>query len=660
MKRVGIWIRVSTDMQAQSDSPEIHEKRARAHANEKGWKVVDIYHLEGLSGKEIMPYSETQRMLKDIERGHIEALVFSKIARLSRNTVELLIISEHFRKNNADLIALDEPIDTTTPSGRFFFTQRSGMAQWEREEISSRVKASTKARAKMGKSLGGQAPYGYTWVNKVLELDTDEAPVRKYMFELFKKHKRKKTVCRILNEEGYRTRKGSHFSTATLTRLLTDTIAKGKRRMYYTESLGNGKQWKMKPKDQWVFHDVPPIVSDGLFDEVQDIIEEQTRTRKKPRQRFVKPFTGFLYCEDCNEKMVYRTQITKYTCPKCFLKITKDDLENIFLGELKSHHESHAIQDSMVQSDKQELQLLDELLSTLNKKKSELSVKLERLVELNVSGELPTEGFNHHYEPSFAQYKQIEETLLFKESERDSLVQNMKESSTMNESIDRILNRWSAMSNVEQREEVKNSVWRINVGKRDIEVTLITKKANALLSLNGVKKGTHECPCGYYNHPEKECVCAPGAVQKYLNKISGPLMDRIDLHVEVTPVKLDELMDPIDHGHAQSTENSVDIRARVITARELQTERFSEHRDINANAQMPSNMVKQVCQLDSACQTLLKTAMEKLNLSARAYDRILKVSRTIADLGGKDNITIEHLAEAIQYRSLDRESWGMG
>ena len=160
------------------------------------------------------------------------------------------------------------------------------------------------------------------------------------------------------------------------------------------------------------------------------------------------------------------------------------------------------------------------------------------------------------------------------------------------------------------------------------------------------------CPCGYYNHPEKECVCGPGIVKRYLNKISGPLLDRIDLHVEVTPVSFDELSD-----YAPSQEKSEDIRARVIKAREIQAERFKEFPTLYSNSQMPSRMVREVCAIDTAGQTLLKTAMKKLQLSARAYDRILKVARTSADLAAKKEIGIEHLAEAIQYRSLDREGW---
>lgn len=159
------------------------------------------------------------------------------------------------------------------------------------------------------------------------------------------------------------------------------------------------------------------------------------------------------------------------------------------------------------------------------------------------------------------------------------------------------------------------------------------------------------CPCGFFNHPEKECTCPPGAVQKYLNKISGPLLDRIDLHVEVTPVAFSELSS--DH----KSEKSESIRERVIKARERQAERFKDNPGIYCNAQMSSKKLKEICVISQAGANLLKAAMEKLNLSARAYDRILKVSRTIADLAGSDDIKVEHLAEAIQYRSLDREGW---
>jgi magnesium chelatase family protein len=159
------------------------------------------------------------------------------------------------------------------------------------------------------------------------------------------------------------------------------------------------------------------------------------------------------------------------------------------------------------------------------------------------------------------------------------------------------------------------------------------------------------CPCGFFNHPDRECVCGPGIVQKYLNRISGPLLDRIDLHVEVTPVEFGELTNEV------KGESSALIRERVITSRSIQAERFKEHDYMHANAQMPPRMVREIARIDKACKGLLDRAMEKLGLSARAYDRILKVSRTIADLEKCEIIKPEHVAEAIQYRSLDKQVW---
>jgi magnesium chelatase family protein len=159
------------------------------------------------------------------------------------------------------------------------------------------------------------------------------------------------------------------------------------------------------------------------------------------------------------------------------------------------------------------------------------------------------------------------------------------------------------------------------------------------------------CPCGFYNHPEKECVCSPGMVQKYLNRISGPLLDRIDIHIEVVPVKYDKLSD------TNKTERSESVRDRVIKARAIQTKRFVGMNGIYSNAQMTPSMQRRYCQLDEAGGRLLRRAMELRGLSARAYDRILKVARTIADLAESENITTEHISEAINYRNLDREGW---
>jgi magnesium chelatase family protein len=159
------------------------------------------------------------------------------------------------------------------------------------------------------------------------------------------------------------------------------------------------------------------------------------------------------------------------------------------------------------------------------------------------------------------------------------------------------------------------------------------------------------CPCGFHNHPEKQCMCSAGMVQKYLNRISGPLLDRIDIHIEVVPVNYEKLAD------SGKTEHSSAVRERVIKARAIQSKRFESVKGIYSNAQMTPSMQRKYCQLDETGGKLLKTAMDIRGLSARAYDRILKVARTIADLEGAENINAAHISEAINYRNLDREGW---
>ncbi len=159
------------------------------------------------------------------------------------------------------------------------------------------------------------------------------------------------------------------------------------------------------------------------------------------------------------------------------------------------------------------------------------------------------------------------------------------------------------------------------------------------------------CPCGYYNHPTRDCVCSPGMIQKYLSRISGPLLDRIDMHIEIVPVPFDKLSE------AAPAEPSATIRERVIKARQVQETRFKDVQGVYCNAQMSSKMLRKYCTVDAEGQQLLKAAMLRMNLSARAYDRILKVARTIADMARSEQILTEHLAEAINYRNLDKEGW---
>jgi site-specific DNA recombinase len=469
-KKVGIWIRVSTELQVKEESPEHHEARARYYTQAKGWQVMEVYKLDAVSGKSVIEHPEARRMLADIRSGHITGLVFSKLARLARSTKELLEFAEIFRHENADLISLSENIDTSSPAGRLFFTIISAMAEWEREEIAARVAASVPIRAKMGKPLGGQAPFGYKWDGKAFIVDTTEAPIRKLMYEAFLKHQRKYAVATELHKQGYRTRNGSKFTATSIDRLLRDSTAKGQRRANYTQSTGKNKNWQIKPESDWIYLPCEAIVSEQLWNECNSILDAQTKRRTPVGPKAVYLLSGFVTCS-CSKKMYVYQSAKVYACAKCKVRIAVDDLDEIYQVYLKDYLGSINHKEYLEQSDRQ-LEDCKALLDSTTKERNKLGKKMKEVLNLRLEGELTKESFAVEYRPMEERVAQLDAQLPQLEAEIDVRAIQLLSGDTVVNEAKTLLDEWHIMSMDQKRVIVETITTNVEVGKEDITITL--------------------------------------------------------------------------------------------------------------------------------------------------------------------------------------------
>jgi site-specific DNA recombinase len=470
LKKVGIWVRVSTDIQVKDESPEHHERRARYYAESKGWHVATVFNLDAVSGKSVMGHPETERMLEDIRAGRITGLIFSKLARLARNTRELLEFADIFQECGADLISLQESIDTSTPAGRLFYTMIAAMAQWEREEIASRVAASVPIRAKMGKPLGGAAPFGYRWEGQELVSDPKEAPIRRRLYELFAEHRRKKTVARMLNEEGFRTRNGSKFSDTTVHRLIQDTTAKGVRRANYTRSLGEGKAWELKPESEWVLSSVEPIVSEELWNECNALLKRGQGTRPVAR-RAVHLFGGRTFCH-CGGKMQVRSDSPKYFCLQCKNRIPCDDLEAIFREQLREFFFSpDDIAEALEESDSK-VSELKELLATVEGERATVQAEMDKVYKLYLADQVSVDGFGRTYKPLEERLKGLEDQIPKLQAELDFLRIQALSRDELIANAQSLFDRWADLLAEEKLQIVESVVERIVIGNGEVAIDL--------------------------------------------------------------------------------------------------------------------------------------------------------------------------------------------
>jgi site-specific DNA recombinase len=469
-KQVGIYLRVSTEEQAAGESPEHHEHRARQYAESKGWEVVRRYDLCGVSGKTVINHPEAQAMLRDVRERRIEALVFSKIARLARNTKELLEIADIFKECSADLVSLDEAIDTTTPGGRFFYTILAGAANWERDEIASRVAASVVTRAQLGKPLGGAAPFGYRWDDKKLMPDPVEAPVRRLIYDLFLETRRVKTVARLLNDRGYRTRDGSKFSHPTVKRLLEDPVAKGLRRANYTKSLGEGKKWKLKPEETWVWIPVPPIVSVETWEACNLLLAERKATKKPPTRRVTSIFAGYVFCGACGKKMYVPKDSTKYDCATCHRKIPGDDLEAVFHEQLRSFFFDEVAVSEYLKKGDDRYEEKRHLLERLEADRRGIASEMEKLYRLYLDDGITVESFRRRNGPLEERLGAIETEVITLQAEVDSLaIAKLSAGSIVAKGRD-LYSQWPSFSHDEKRSIIEMVVDRIEIGEGEISI----------------------------------------------------------------------------------------------------------------------------------------------------------------------------------------------
>ncbi len=469
-KRIGIWIRVSTQDQKRGDSPEHHREQAEAYAKLKGYEVIEVYDLTGVSGKTVKDHPECRRMLEDVYRGHITGLIFSKIARFARNTIELLEFANFFQEQNADLISLNESFDTATPAGRLFFRIISSMAEWEREEIVDRINASVETRAKLGKVMGG-IPYGYQRKGKDgIELHPQESVVRRKMYELYVQHQRYGTVARILNEQGHRTKRGKKFSDMAIKRLLKDPITKGLRRARFTKVGANGRPELRDPKE-WFFHRAPAIVSEELWQEVNDIIARYEQGKTQPMNRRLKLFTGFLYCT-CGGKMYVPSSNPKYTCRACKRKIPVDDIEAIFKSQLKQFLLSPEDIEAYYESSQQGIIGKQRELEVVTSKIEKLKARIAKLFELHEKNQIETDRFNEFYREPNEQLKQLERTVPTLEGEIKVMRGHARSSDYILEEAKSLYDNWDDLTNEEKRNVVEAITEKIVVGDGEVNITL--------------------------------------------------------------------------------------------------------------------------------------------------------------------------------------------
>jgi len=471
----GIWIRVSTDEQAQGESPKTHLERATYYCKAKGWNIAETYDLSGVSGKSVLEHPEAQRMLADIKAGKIRGLVFSKLARLARNTKDLLEISDIFQKYDASLVSIEESIDTSTPAGRLLYTVIGALAQWEREEISARVAASVPIRAQRGLPTGGIGPFGYHWVDKNLVPNPAEAPTVKRAFEVFLATKKVLSTANILNSEGLRARK-SAWGTTTLKRLLVDPVYRGERRANYTKSKGAGRSWQMKDEKHWVLTEVEPLVTPEKWSAVQAVFRDRVgKVSEGIPKETAYMFGGLLRCH-CGTKMYvlpYKgMKIPRYICRKCRNKINEDAI----LDQLLKAIETIVVSPDQVlfskAADEETISQRKELLQSHKRDLAALRRKIDLTFDLLHDGTISKSVFAERFKQMNDRKEQLEADLSRLEAENAIAQETVNNRGFILQQAKNLVSMWDIFTTDEKAEIVKEIVGAVVVGPETLTFSI--------------------------------------------------------------------------------------------------------------------------------------------------------------------------------------------
>lgn len=463
-KRVGLWIRVSSDMQVEADSPEVHLKRAQDYCADHGHEVIEVYRLDGVSGGAIWDLPIAQKMRYDIETGRIEGLVFTALDRLGRDTLELLQFERFFRDHGACLISVFDKIDTSNSDGLRYFQGLAAQAEYERRRLSERVTRGILTRQKRGEIFAYKAPYGYLKESKRLVIHPTEGPVVALTFDLFLKLRSTARVARELNSRGYRTSAGRPFSYVSVRAIIVNPTSKGE---HYVNRYNGARA--MKPKDQWVKVSIPPIVSEQVWDEANAIIKQQ----HKPLKKTVHAYSGLLRCH-CGAPMYFRgkemgKERPKYFCRNCPNKIKAPDLESA-IGELIDSFSLDKLPKDAVFEISSEFETKKQLLSALGQTLQDLTRKKDKLVELFTHDALTITEFKERRAPIDQRIAEVEQERAALEYELTDLQGQQQAEQTIKESLSVL--PWAIIAEPKKNEILRTFVREITLTQDTIELSL--------------------------------------------------------------------------------------------------------------------------------------------------------------------------------------------